>query len=73
MQNYILKIIFKKNKMFPTNQLYNEIILSIRSSFILDVCSYMYPNPTVDHSYATRLNVERIPQIPNTTNSENHT
>lgn len=74
-QNYILKIIFRRNKMFPTCQLYNEKILAARSLFVLGVCSYVFENPTttqhVNHLHCTRFNFERNFQIPNSSTSLN--
>lgn len=75
-QNYILRIIFRKDKMSPTYQLYSDKIPSTRCLFVLSVCSYMYQNPTivgehVSHSYSTRSNVVRNLQIPNSTTNLN--
>lgn len=57
-QNFILKIINKKEKRYPTQSIYSVNILNIRSLYILSVCLYVHKiqkfkkYPT--HNHATR-------------------
>lgn len=67
-QNYILKVIFKKNKRFSTGQLYTGEILNIRSLYILEVCAFTYKNKDlkeyIDHNYDTRGKVNKHIIVP---------
>lgn len=57
-QNYILKVIFQKEKRFPTNQLYNENMLNIRMLYFYNLCLFIYKNKNLqtklEHTYQTR-------------------
>lgn len=68
-QNTILKIIYKKNRLFSTKLLYSDKICNIRSLFILSTCCYMHKHMKVKqyvtHDYNTRVNVNRHLKIPN--------
>lgn len=67
-QNYILKIIYRKKKRYPTKLLYSEKIFNIRSLYILNSCIYVQKNTKlkdyVNHPYATRSNVNRLLKVP---------
>ena len=57
-QNYILKVIFQKERLFPTDQLYNENILNIRMLYFYNICLFYYKNKhlqkKLEHTYQTR-------------------
>ena len=61
LQNYILKIIFRKPKLYHTVSLYSENILNIRCLFILTVSKYMTKlnqlglTEIVTHNFNTRV------------------
>lgn len=74
-QNFILKVIHKKTKRFPTQQLYSENIFNIRSIYILSACIHTHKLNNlnyVNHSYMTRNNVNRHLKIPNMKKSIGH-
>ena len=56
--NYILKVIFQKERLFPTDQLYNENILNIRMLYFYNICLFYYKNKhlqkKLEHTYQTR-------------------
>ena len=57
LQNYILKIIFKKPKLFHTALLYSENILNVRCLYILTVSRFMIKSTNkshISHSLSTR-------------------
>lgn len=63
-QNYIVKIIFKKPRMYPTHLLYSEI-LNLKSLYILTVCNFIhlnnkYQDKYIAHSYQTRANANGL-------------
>lgn len=67
-QNYILKIIGKKKKLFPTNLLYNEEICNVRTLYIIAICSYIHKHEElkqyVSHNHDTRNKINRHLIIP---------
>lgn len=52
-QNTILKIIFKENKLYHTDLIYTENLLNIRSLYILTVCKFMIKNFSNNYSHIT--------------------
>lgn len=74
-QNYILKIINRKEKRYPTSLLYSEEILDVRSLYILCTCSLVHKKTNlknyVNHSYATRNRSNKHLVIPNSKTSIN--
>lgn len=67
-QNKILKIIHKKDRLYPTNMLYNEKILDLRTLFFHSVNCYIHKHsraqPGVTHSQNTRFRLNRLLKIP---------
>ena len=67
-QNFILKIIYKKNKLYSTNMLYSENVLNVRSLYILTTCSYVHKSSQlqqyVAHQYQTRTKINKHLKIP---------
>lgn len=74
-QKYMLKIMLKKNKSYPSNLLFSEDICNIRSLYMLEICTYIHRNNAlqrfVDHSYQTRINTKNSIQIPISNNNIN--
>lgn len=73
-QNTTLKIIFRKDRMYPTTLLYkNYNILNVRSLYVL--CSVNYITkikhlcPTISHNYQTRSNFNELLTIPSCSSS----
>lgn len=67
-QKYILKIIFKKNRLYPSRLLFTAETCNIRTIYVIAVCSYFHSHDIVrkyvDHMYNTRTKVNRHLQIP---------
>lgn len=67
-QNRILKIIFKKEFLYPTQLLYNKTILNLRTLYFYVLCCYIHKNDKskcgVHHEYATRINTNKQLSIP---------
>lgn len=67
-QNYILKIIFKKNKLYSTKGLYNEKLFNIRQLYILSSCIYMHKREKsellIGHQHNTRSKSNKNVTIP---------
>lgn len=67
-QNYILKIIDKKNKFYPTNLLYNNEICNVRTLYMVSICSYIHKHDElkqyVNHTHETRNKTNRHLKIP---------
>lgn len=67
-QNFILKVIYKKTWLYPTNLLYSEDIFNVRSLFILSSCSHIHKNDNlkkvITHQHETRGKVHKNLQIP---------
>lgn len=74
-QNYILKIIYRRNKRFSSALLYSETILDVRSLFALSTCSFIHKNSKlkipVNHIYNTRNNLNKHLVIPVNNTSKN--
>lgn len=74
-QNYILRIIYKKNRLYSTELLYTEDINNIRTLYILKVCSYVQKNIKlrhyITHEYGTRSRIQQHLKIPNSNRSIN--
>ena len=73
-QNYILKVINKKEKRYPTQRLYNLEIFNVRSLYVLSVCSYVHKVENfklyVNHNHETR-NRNRL-QVPRNNRNISH-
>lgn len=41
-QKYILKVMFKRSKRYPTDLLFSVDVGNVRSLYLFEVCSYMY-------------------------------
>jgi len=67
-QNKILKIIYKKDCLYPTNMLYNERIVNLRSLFFHAVNCYIHKHrraqPTVSHGQNTRSQTNQLLRVP---------
>lgn len=67
-QNYILKIIFSKNNMYPTRLLYSVEISNIRSLYIHSVCVYTFKKNELKsytaNKYGTRSTERKLLEIP---------
>lgn len=65
-QKYILKIIYRKKRMYPSNLLFSEDVGSVHAIYILVVCSYYYSHEKnyVDHLYETRNSTNKHLKIP---------
>lgn len=67
-QNYILKVIYKKNKLYSTDLLYSVNILNARSLYILTTCSYVHKCNKLKnystHQYETRTKSNKHIKIP---------
>lgn len=67
-QNYILKVIHKKGKLFPTAGLYSEDILDVRSLYILSTCIFVHKHNSqrayIEHLYDTRAKSNKHLKIP---------
>lgn len=74
-QNYILKIIYRKSKLYPTVDLYSGDVLDVRSIYILDTCLFVRKHNKlktyVEHSYDTRAKMNKQLQIPNSSKNVN--
>ena len=67
-QNTILKIVFHKDRRYPTRQLYDEGVCNIAGLYVCVVCSFIHRNDNlkqfVKHQYDTRAKVGRSLVIP---------
>lgn len=74
-QNYILRVIHNKNRLFSTKELYTHDILNVRSLYILELCAFVHKNESlrnyVNHAHRTRQNTNRHILIPNSSTSLN--
>lgn len=64
-QNYIVKVILMKPKLYSTSLLYSCEICDVRTMYILTVCNYVHSNNlfnsnTINHEYQTRGNLDRL-------------
>lgn len=74
-QNYVLKVIHNKKKLYPTDLLYSEDILNVRSLYFLSTCTFMHKSKNkkfVNHSHNTRATTGRQLEVPllNTTKNQ---
>ena len=67
-QNIILKIVFHKDRRYPTKQLYDEGICNIAGLYVCVVCYFLHRNNNlkqfVKYQYNTRAKVDRSLIIP---------
>ena len=74
-QNFILKVINKKKRLYSTHLLYNPEILNVRSLCVLSTAIFVHKTPKlqnhVDHSHGTRNNSNKHLKIPNSNTSFN--
>lgn len=74
-QKYILKIIYRRNRLYPSHLLFNNDILDVRSLYLLTICSYIHTHlgtqQQVDHYYNTRNNCNRHIKLPISHNNLN--
>ena len=66
---YILKTIYKKPKLFPTEELFTEQTTNIRTLYISTICSYIQFHDNIkiniNHIYNTRSRIRGNLSIPN--------
>lgn len=57
-QKFILKVMFRKSRLYPSDLLWSEQIFDVRSIYISVACTYMHSHESmkkpVNHSYSTR-------------------
>lgn len=74
-QKYILKIIYRKNRLFPTHLLFDRETVNVRTIYIFTVCSYIHSRadlkPLIDHSYETRTRQTKQIRLQMSTNNLN--
>lgn len=74
-QNYLLKVMYKKNKLHSTKLLYSYDIFDVRSIYVLEICSFVFKNRNkyicVNHTYSTRGRENKNLQIPNNNSNIN--
>ena len=74
-QNYILKVLYKKNERYSTELLYFYDIFDVRSIYILEICSFVFKNRDMyiclNHIYSTRGRENKNLQIPNNNSNMN--
>lgn len=68
-QNYIVKIILNKPRLYSTSLLYTTEISDIRSLYILEVCNFIHSTPKIKnnivrHNYQTRMLTNQMLNIP---------
>ena len=67
-QNYILKIIFKKNRLYPTDGLYSNEIGKINFLYVHLSCSFLHKRKNLQtplqHNYSTRQNTNNNLSLP---------
>lgn len=66
-QNYILKIIYHKNRYFSTALLYNETVLNVKSLYFYASCMFYFKQKNKDfinHQYKTRQAKKKMLNIP---------
>ena len=67
-QNKILKIILKKPYLYPTQQIYNNTLVNVRTLFLITVCCYMHHHKDIryqlHHVHNTRINADGHLVIP---------
>ena len=67
-QNTILKIVFHKDRRYPTRQLYDEGVCNIAGLYVCVICFFIHRNDNlkqfVKHQYDTRAKVGRSLVIP---------
>lgn len=67
-QNYILKVIFRKNRRFSTALLYSREVFDVRSLYCLSTCIYVHKSDKfknfISHQYQTRSNVNKHLETP---------
>ena len=74
-QKYILKIIYKKTRLYPTNLLFTEETCNIRTIYLTTICTYLNFNcgqkNYIGHRYKTRQNENKNLEIPQNRNNLN--
>lgn len=67
-QNYIIKVMLRKPKLYSTRLIYNNDIINIRTIYICTICNYLYKNISkqqyVTHKYSTRSIANSLLNIP---------
>lgn len=74
-QKYILKIIFKKNRLYPSHLLFDHDICNVRSMYILAACTFVHKSPelqnVVNHKHDTRTRANNNLRLPISNNNLN--
>lgn len=67
-QNYLLKVIYGKSRLFPTRLLYSDDICNITSLYIQSVCAFVHKSKFlkhyIEHTYETRNRINKHLVIP---------
>ena len=71
-QNYIVKVILNKPRLYPSSMLYSRELCSVRALYVITVCTFIHTNtalyPSVidnSHDFLTRAKLNKMLQIPN--------
>lgn len=59
-QNYILRIIFNKKRLYPSRLLYSKDISNIRSLYFLSVCTYTFKKDHLKNYSTNRYNTRGV-------------
>lgn len=74
-QNYILKIIYKKNRRYSTELLYSGEIRNVRTLYFVSACTFIHKNEKLKiyctHQYETRNKNNKHIVIPHSTRNKN--
>lgn len=72
-QNYILKVIYRKDKRYSTALLYSKEIFDVRSLYCLSACAHVHRSDRlknfINHSYQTRINTSNHIAMPSASSS----
>lgn len=67
-QKFILRVLFRKNRMYASRLLFTKEICNIRTIYMTTICVYLHTHSAlknfVDHDYGTRNKVKRNLKIP---------
>lgn len=67
-QKYIIKIMYRKSRLYPSEQLFSGDVCNIRTLYVMTVAAFIHKNKTtkkiVQHSYCTRARMNSSIAIP---------
>lgn len=74
-QNTVIKIMFKKTRLYPTSQLYTSELCNLKTLFVLSICLYINKNyntqTLISHNHQTRINLGKHMVVPQSNRSIN--